>query len=119
MKKFVLAFMLLLLLAGCDAAKLTGAKQEESSLPDISSVPASISQAESSQAGAGASSNIPAESSAPASSEPSAPATSESSAPASSGSSVSSSSETAEAPGGEEEGYDASEAVTWNRRTVE
>ena len=36
MKKFVLAFMLLLLLAGCDAAKLTGAKQEESSLPDIS-----------------------------------------------------------------------------------
>ena len=111
MKKFVLAFMLLLLLAGCDAAKLTGAKQEESSLPDISSVPASISQAESSQAGAGASSNIPAESSAPASSEPSAPATSESSAPASSGSSVSSSSETAEAPGGEEEGYDASEAV--------
>ena len=34
MKKFVLAFMLLLLLAGCDAAKLTGAKQEESSLPD-------------------------------------------------------------------------------------
>ena len=112
MKKFVLAFMLLLLLAGCDAAKLTGAKQEESSLPDISSVPASISQAESSQAGAGASSNIPAESSAPASSEPSAPATSESSAPASSGSSASSSSETAEAPGGEEEGYDASEAVT-------
>ena len=61
MKKFVLAFMLLLLLAGCDAAKLTGAKQEESSLPDISSVPASISQAESSQAGAGASSNLPAE----------------------------------------------------------
>ena len=107
MKKFVLAFMLLLLLAGCDAAKLTGAKQEESSLPDISSVPASISQA-----GAGASSNLPAESSAPASSEPSAPATSESSVPASSGSSVSSSSETVEAPGGGEEGYDASEAVT-------
>ena len=107
MKKFVLAFMLLLLLAGCDAAKLTGAKQEESSLPDISSVPASISQA-----GAGASSNLPAESSAPASSEPSAPATSESSVPASSGSSVSSSSETVEAPDGGEEGYDASEAVT-------
>ena len=101
MKKFVLAFMLLLLLAGCDAAKLTGAKQEESSLPDISSVPASISQAESSQvessqAGAGASSNLPAESS----------------VPASSGSSVSSSSETVEAPDGGEEGYDASEAVT-------
>ena len=91
MKKFVLAFMLLLLLAGCDAAKLTGAKQEESSLPDISSVPASISQA-----GAGASSNLPAESS----------------VPASSGSSVSSSSETVEAPDGGEEGYDASEAVT-------
>ena len=83
MKKFVLAFMLLLLLAGCDAAKLTGAKQEESSLPDISSVPASISQA-----GAGASSNLPAESS----------------VPASSGSSVSSSSETVEAPDGGEEG---------------
>ena len=107
MKKFVLAFMLLLLLAGCDAAKLTGEKQEESSLPDISSVPASISQA-----GAGASSNLPAESSAPASSEPSAPATSESSVPASSGSSVSSASETVEAPDGGEEGYDASEAVT-------
>ena len=87
MTKFVLAFMLLLLLAGCDAAKLTGAKQEESSLPDISSVPASISQAESSQAGAGASSNLPAESS----------------VPASSGSSVSSSSETVEAPDGGEE----------------
>lgn len=46
MKKFVLAFMLLLLLAGCDAAKLTGAKQEESSLPDISSVAGSISRRE-------------------------------------------------------------------------
>lgn len=112
MKKFVLAFMLLLLLAGCDAAKLTGAKQEESSLSDTSSVPASISQPESSQAGAGASSNIPAESSDPASSEPYAPATSEAPVQASSESSVSSSSETAEAPGGEEEGYDASEAVT-------
>ena len=112
MKKIVLAFMLLLLLAGCDAAKLTGAKQEESSLSDTSSVPASISQPESSQAGAGASSNIPAESSDPASSEPYAPATSEAPVQASSESSASSSSETAEAPGGEEEGYDASEAVT-------
>ena len=112
MKKIVLAFMLLLLLAGCDAAKLTGAKQEESSLSDTSSVPASISQPESSQAGAGASSNIPAESSGPASSEPCAPATSEVPVQASSESSASSSSETAEAPGGEEEGYDASEAVT-------
>ena len=111
MKKFVLAFMLLLLLAGCDAAKLTGAKQEESSLSDTSSVPASISQPESSQAGAGASSNIPAESSDPASSEPYAPATSEAPVQASSESSASSSSETVEGPGGGEEGYDASEAV--------
>ena len=94
MKKFVLAFMLFLLLAGCDAAKLTGAKQEESSLSDTSSVPASISQPESSQAGAGASSNIPAESSDPASSEPYAPATSEAPVQASSESSASSSSET-------------------------
>lgn len=111
MKKIVLAFMLLLLLAGCDAAKLTGAKQEESSLSDTSSVPASISQPESSQAGAGASSNIPAESSDPASSEPYAPATSEAPVQASSESSASSSSETVEGPGGGEEGYDASEAV--------
>ena len=111
MKKFVLAFMLLLLLAGCDAAKLTGAKQEESSLSDTSSVPASISQPESSQAGAGASSNIPAESSDPASSEPYAPATSEAPVQASSESSASSSSETVEGPGGGEEEYDASEAV--------
>ena len=111
MKKIVLAFMLLLLLAGCDAAKLTGAKQEESSLSDTSSVPASISQPESSQAGAGASSNIPAESSDPASSEPYAPATSEAPVQASSESSASSSSETVEGPGGGEEEYDASEAV--------